>query len=126
MKQKASFFDRAWDLKKSLKEIKDTLMEKINESFIVQGLRKTIKDLKKRVTALTKENEELKKEKEDFEIYLSFGQQQQVRQWIQQSKEAEARIRREDERDFHRQPQRSQQRDEDREERTIIDDWEER
>lgn len=127
LKQKASFFDRAWDLKESLKEIKDSLMQKINESFIVQGLKKTIKDLRKKVASLTKENEELKKEKEDYEIYLSFGQKQQVRQWIQQSKEAEARIRREDERDFHHQPQqRSHNRDEDREERTIIDDWEER
>lgn len=126
LKQKASFFDRAWELKDTLREIKDTLMTKINESFIVQGLRKTIKDLKKRVATLSKENEELKKEKEDYEIYLSFGQKQQVRQWIQQSKEAEARIRREDERDFHHQPQRSQQRDRDEEERTIIDDWEER
>ena len=132
LKQKASFFDRAWDLKDSLREIKDSLMQKINESFIVQGLKKTIKDLRKKVATLSKENEELKKEKEDFEIYLSFGQQQQVRQWIQQSKEAEAhtralgRIQREDERDFHHQPQQSREREEDREERTIIDDWEER
>lgn len=126
LKQKASLFDRVWEIKDSLREIKDTLMQKINDSFIVQGLKNTIKDLRKRVATLSKENEELKKEKEDYEIYLSFGEKQQVRQWIQQSKEAEARIRREDERDFHHQPQRSQQRDRDEEERTIIDDWEER
>lgn len=130
LKQKASFFDRAWDLKDSLREIKDSLMQKINESFIVQGLKKTIKDLKKKVTALTKENEELKKEKEDYEIYLSFGQKQQVRYWIQEAKKAHdetlRRIQREDERDFRHQPQQSREREEDREERTIIDDWEER
>ena len=126
LKQKASFFDRAWEIKDSLRELKDTLITKINESFIVQGLKKTIKDLRKKVASLTKENEELKKEKEDYEIYLSFGQKQQVRYWIQQSKEAEAHIQREDERDLHHQPQRSRERDEDREERTIIDDWEER
>ena len=130
LKQKASFFDRAWELKDSLREIKDTLMEKINESFIVQGLKKTIKDLRKKVATLTKENESLKKEKEEHEIYLTFSQQQQVRQWIQQGKknheEALERMRREDERDFHHQPQRNQQRDRDEEERTIIDDWEER
>lgn len=130
LKQKASFFDRAWDLKDSLREIKDSLMQKINESFLVQGLRKTIKDLKKKVTALTKENEELKKEKEDYEIFLSFGQKQQVRYWIQEAKKAHdetlRRIQREDERDFRHQPQQSREREEDREERTIIDDWEER
>ena len=130
LKRKASLFDRAWELKDSLREIKDTLMQKINESFIVQGLRKTIKDLRKKVAALTKENESLKKEKEEHEIYLTFSQQQQVRQWIQQGKknheEALERMRREDERDFHHQPQRNQQRDRDEEERTIIDDWEER
>lgn len=130
LKKKASFFDRAWEIKDSLREIKDTLMEKINESFIVKGLKKTIKDLKKRVTALTKENEDLKKEKEDYEIYLSFGQKQQVRYWIQEAKKAHdetlGRIQRADERDFHHQPQQSREREEDREERTIIDDWEER
>lgn len=130
LKKKASFFDRAWDLKNSLKEIKDTLMEKINESFIVQGLKKTIKDLRKKVAALTKENESLKKEKEEHEIYLTFSQQQQVRYWIREGKknhtEALERMQREDERDFHHQPQRNQQRDRDEEERTIIDDWEER
>lgn len=130
LKQKASFFDRAWDLKESLKEIKDSLMQKINESFIVQGLKKTIKDLRKKVAALTKENESLKKEKEEHEIYLTFSQQQQVRYWIQEGKknheEALERIQRADERDFHQQPQRSQKRDRDEEERTIIDDWEER
>ena len=130
LKQKASFFDRAWELKDSLREIKDTLMEKINESFIVQSLKKTIKDLRKKVASLTKENESLKKEKEEHEIYLTFSQQQQVRYWIQQGKknheEALERMQREDERDFHHQPQRNQQRDRDEEERTIIDDWEER
>lgn len=130
LKQKASFFDRAWEIKDSLREIKDSLMQKINESFIVQGLRKTIKDLRKKVAALTKENESLKKEKEEHEIYLTFSQQQQVRYWIQEGKknhtEALERMQREDERDFHHQPQRSRKRDRDEEERTIIDDWEER
>ncbi|WP_237447449.1 plasmid recombination protein [Streptococcus mitis] len=130
LKKKASFFDRAWEIKDSLREIKDTLMQKINESFIVQGLKKTIKDLRKKVASLTKENESLKKEKEEHEIYLTFSQQQQVRYWIQQGKknheEALERMQREDERDFHHQPQRNQQRDRDEEERTIIDDWEER
>ena len=130
LKQKASFFDRAWEIKDTLREIKDSLMQKINESSIVQGLRKTIKDLRKKVAALTKENESLKKEKEEHEIYLTFSQQQQVRYWIQQGKknheEALERMQREDERDFHHQPQRNQQRDRDEEERTIIDDWEER
>lgn len=130
LKRKASLFDRAWELKDSLREIKDTLMQKINESFIVQGLKKTIKDLRKKVAALTKENESLKKEKEEHEIYLTFSQQQQVRYWIQEGKknhtEALERMQREDERDFHHHPQRNQQRDRDEEERTIIDDWEER
>lgn len=130
LKQKASFFDRAWEIKDTLREIKDTLMTKINESFIVQGLRKTIKDLRKKVAALTKENESLKKEKEEHEIYLTFSQQQQVRYWIQEGKknhkEALERMQREDERDFHHQPQQSRKRDRDEEERTIIDDWEER
>lgn len=130
LKRKASLFDRAWELKDSLREIKDTLMQKINESFIVQGLKKTIKDLRKKVAALTKENESLKKEKEEHEIYLTFSQQQQVRYWIQEGKknhtEALERMQREDGRDFHHQPQRNQQRDRDEEERTIIDDWEER
>lgn len=130
LKQKASFFDKAWEIKDSLRELKDTLMTKINESFIVQGLRKTIKDLRKKVAALTKENESLKKEKEEHEIYLTFSQQQQVRYWIQEGKknhkEALERMQREDERDFHHQPQRSRKRDRDEEERTIIDDWEER
>lgn len=131
LKQKASFFDRAWEFKDALREIKDSLMQKINESSIVQGLKKTIKDLRKKVATLTKENETLKKEKEEHEIYLTFSQQQQVRYWIQEGKknhtEALERMQREDERDFHHQPQqRSRERDEDREERTIIDDWEER
>ena len=71
LKQKASFFDRAWELKDSLREIKDTLMTKINESFIVQGLKKTIRDLRNKVTALTKENEALKKKQEEYDIYLT-------------------------------------------------------
>ena len=66
-----------------------------------------------------------------LEKILSAGcQQQQVRYWIQEGKknhtEALERMQREDERDFHHQPQRNQQRDIDEEERTIIDDWEER
>lgn len=130
LKQKASFFDRAWELKDSLREIKDTLMQKINESFIVQGLKKTIRDLRKKVATLTKENETLKKKQEEYDIYLTPDQRWQVGYWIQQGKknhkEALERIQREDERDFHHQPQRNQQRDRDEEERTIIDDWEER
>lgn len=130
LKQKASFFDRAWDLKNSLKEIKDTLMEKINESFIVQGLKKTIKDLRKKVASLTQENEALKKKQEEYDIYLTPDQRREVGYWIHQGKkrynETLERMRREDERDFHHQPQRSRERGEDREERTIIDDWEER
>lgn len=130
LKQKASFFDRAWELKDSLREIKDTLMQKINESFIVQGLKKTIRDLRNKVTALTKENETLKKKQEEYDIYLTPDQRREVGYWIQQGKknheEALERIQRADERDFHQQPQRSREREEDREERTIIDDWEER
>lgn len=130
LKQKASFFDRAWELKDTLREIKDSLMQKINESSIVQGLKKTIKDLRKRVATLTKENEALKKEKEEYDLYLTPEQQRQVRYWIHKGKEVNAevleRMQREDERDFHHQPQRNQQRDRDEEERTIIDDWEER
>lgn len=130
LKKKASFFDRAWEIKDSLREIKDTLMEKINESFIVQGLKKTIRDLRNKVTALTKENETLKKKQEEYDIYLTPDQRREVGYWIQQGKkrynETLERMRREDERDFHHQPQRNQQRDRDEEERTIIDDWEER
>ena len=130
LKQKASFFDRAWEIKDTLREIKDTLMTKINESFIVQGLRKTIKDLRKKVASLTKENEALKKKQEEYDIYLTPDQRREVGYWIHQGKkrynETLERMRREDERDFHHQPQRSRERDEDREERTIIDDWEER
>lgn len=130
LKQKASFFDRAWEIKDTLREIKDSLMQKINESSIVQGLRKTIKDLRKKVASLTKENEALKEKQEEYDIYLTPDQRWQVGYWIQQGKknheEALERMRREDERDFHHQPQRSRERDEDREERTIIDDWEER
>lgn len=130
LKKKASFFDRAWEIKDSLREIKDTLMEKINESFIVQGLKKTIRDLRNKVTALTKENETLKKKQEEYDIYLTPDQRREVGYWIQQGKkrynETLERMQREDERDFHHQPQRSREREEDREERTIIDDWEER
>lgn len=130
LKQKASFFDRAWELKDSLREIKDTLMQKINESFIVQGLKKTIKDLRKKVASLTQENEALKKKQEEYDIYLTPDQRREVGYWIHQGKkrynETLERMRREDERDFHHQPQRSRERGEDREERTIIDDWEER
>ena len=130
LKKKASFFDRAWEIKDSLREIKDTLMEKINESFIVQGLKKTIRDLRNKVTALTKENETLKKKQEEYDIYLTPDQRREVGYWIQQGKkrynETLERMQREDERDFHHQPQRNQQRDRDEEERTIIDDWEER
>lgn len=130
LKKKASFFDRAWEIKDSLREIKDTLMEKINESFIVQGLKKTIRDLRNKVAALTKENETLKKKQEEYDIYLTPDQRREVGYWIQQGKkrynETLERMQREDERDFHHQPQRNQQRDRDEEERTIIDDWEER
>lgn len=130
LKQKASFFDRAWEFKDALREIKDSLMQKINESSIVQGLKKTIKDLRKKVATLTKENETLKKKQEEYDIYLSPDQRREVGYWIQQGKkrynETLERMQREDERDFHHQPQRNQQRDRDEEERTIIDDWEER
>lgn len=130
LKQKASFFDRAWEFKDALREIKDSLMQKINESSIVQGLKKTIKDLRKKVATLTKENETLKKKQEEYDIYLTPDQRREVGYWLQQGKkrynETLERMRREDERDFHHQPQRSRERDEDREERTIIDDWEER
>lgn len=130
LKKKASFFDRAWEIKDSLREIKDTLMEKINESFIVQGLKKTIRDLRNKVAALTKENETLKKKQEEYDIYLTPDQRREVGYWIQQGKkrynETLERMQREDERDFHHQPQRNQQRDRDEEERTVIDDWEER
>ena len=129
-KQKASFFDRAWEIKDTLREIKDSLMQKINESSIVQGLKKTIRDLRNKVTALTKENETLKKKQEEYDIYLTPDQRREVGYWIQQGKkrynETLERMQREDERDFHHQPQRNQQRDRDEEERTIIDDWEER
>lgn len=130
LKQKASFFDRAWEFKDSLREIKDTLMQKINESFIVQGLKKTIRDLRKKVAALTKENETLKKKQEEYDIYLTPDQRREVGYWIHQGKkrynETLERMQREDERDFHHQPQRSRERDRGEEERTIIDDWEER
>lgn len=131
LKQKASFFDRAWEFKDALREIKDSLMQKINESSIVQGLKKTIKDLRKKVATLTKENEALKKKQEEYDIYLTPDQRREVGYWIHQGKkrynETLERMRREDERDFHHQPQqRNRERDEDREERTIIDDWEER
>lgn len=130
LKQKASFFDRAWEIKDTLREIKDSLMQKINESSIVQGLKKTIRDLRNKVTALTKENETLKKKQEEYDIYLTPDQRREVGYWIQQGKkrynETLERMQREDERDFHHQPQRNQQRDRDEEERTIIDDWEER
>ena len=130
LKQKASFFDRAWEFKDALREIKDSLMQKINESSIVQGLKKTIKDLRKKVATLTKENEALKKKQEEYDIYLTPDQRREVGYWIHQGKkrynETLERMRREDERDFHHQPQRSREREEDREERTIIDDWEER
>lgn len=130
LKQKASFFDRAWEFKDALREIKDSLMQKINESPIVQGLKKTIKDLRKKVATLSKENETLKKKQEEYDIYLTPDQRREVGYWIQQGKkrynETLERMQREDERDFHHQPQRNQQRDRDEEERTIIYDWEER
>lgn len=87
LKQKASLFDRSWDLKEALKGIADTLKQKINESSLVQSLRKTINNLKAQVQALTQENEALKEERREQDLYLTPDQQLQVKQWVNQGKE---------------------------------------
>lgn len=87
LKHKAGLFDRSWDLKEALQGLKDTLMQKINESSIVQSLRKTIKSLKAQVQALTKENQELKEEKREQDLYLTPDQKLQVKQWVAKGKE---------------------------------------
>lgn len=87
LKHKAGLFDRSWDLKEALQGLKDTLMQKINESSIVQSLRKTIKSLKAQVQALKNENEQLKEEKREQDLYLTPDQQSQVKQWVNQGKE---------------------------------------
>ena len=87
LKHKASLFDRSWDLKEALKGIADTLKQKINESSLVQSLRKTINNLKAQVQALTQENEALKEERREQDLYLTPDQQLQVKQWVSQGKE---------------------------------------
>ena len=87
LKHKAGLFDRSWDLKEALQGLKDTLMQKINESSIVQSLRKTIKNLKAQVQALKNENEQLKEEKREQDLYLTPDQKLQVKQWVAKGKE---------------------------------------
>lgn len=87
LKHKAGLYDRAWDLKDAFQNFKDTLMQKISESSLVQSLRKTIKSLKAQVQALTKENEALKEERREQGLYLTPDQQLQVKQWVNQGKE---------------------------------------
>lgn len=87
LKHKAGLFDRSWDLKDAFQSFKDTLMQKINESSIVQSLRKTIKNLKAQVQALKNENEQLKEEKREQDLYLTPDQKLQVKQWVNQGKE---------------------------------------
>lgn len=87
LKEKARLYDRAWDLKDAFQSFKDSLMQKINESSIVQSLRKTIKSLKAQVQALKNENEQLKEEKREQDLYLTPDQQLQVKQWVNQGKE---------------------------------------
>lgn len=87
LKHKAGLYDRAWDLKDAFQNFKDTLMQKISESSLVQSLRKTIKSLKAQVQALKNENEQLKEEKREQGLYLTPDQQLQVKQWVNQGKE---------------------------------------
>ena len=87
LKHKAGLYDRAWDLKEAFQGFKDTLMQKISESSLVQSLRKTIKSLKAQVQALKNENEQLKEEKREQGLYLTPDQQLQVKQWVNQGKE---------------------------------------
>lgn len=87
LKHKAGLYDRAWDLKEAFQGFKDSLMQKINESSLVQSLRKTIKSLKAQVQALKNENEQLKEEKREQDLYLTPDQQLQVKQWVNQGKE---------------------------------------
>lgn len=87
LKEKARLYDQSWSLKEAFQGFKDTLMQKISESSIVQSLKKTIKNLKAQVQALTKENEQLKEEKREQGLYLTPDQQLQVKQWVNQGKE---------------------------------------
>lgn len=87
LKHKAGLYDRAWDLKDAFQSFKDTLIQKINESSLVQSLRKTIKSLKAQVQALKNENEQLKEERREQGLYLTPDQQLQVKQWIEKGKE---------------------------------------
>lgn len=87
LKHKAGLYDRAWDLKDAFQSFKDTLIQKINESSLVQSLRKTIKSLKTQVQALKNENEQLKEEKREQDLYLTPDQKLQVKQWVNQGKE---------------------------------------
>lgn len=87
LKHKAGLYDRAWDLKDAFQNFKDTLMQKISESSLVQSLRKTIKSLKAQVQALKNENEQLKEEKREQGLYLTPDQQLQVKQWVAKGKE---------------------------------------
>lgn len=87
LKHKAQMYERSWDLKEAFMGFKDTLIQKINESSLVQSLRKTIKGLKAQVQALKNENEALKEEKREQDLYLTPDQQLQVKQWVNQGKE---------------------------------------
>lgn len=87
LKHKASLFDRSWDLKDTLTNLKDSLLQKISESSVVQGLKKTITSLKAKVQALTEENKELKGKLDEQELYLNREQKEQVKQWIAKGKE---------------------------------------
>ena len=87
MKHKAGLFDRSWDLKDALKSVTNSLLQKISESSIVQNLKETIKGLKAQIKALTKENEALKEERREQDLYLTPDQKLQVKQWVNQGKE---------------------------------------
>lgn len=87
LKHKAGLFDRSWDLKDALKSVTNSLLQKISESSIVQNLKETIKGLKAQIKALTKENEALKEERREQDLYLTPDQKLQVKQWVNQGKE---------------------------------------
>ena len=87
LKKRASFFDKDWTLKDALKDLTDTLKQKINELPIVQALRQTIKDLNAQIEDLTDKNEALKKERREQDLYLTPDQKLQVKQWVNQGKE---------------------------------------
>ena len=87
LKHKAGLFDRSWDLKDALKSVTNSLLQKISESSIVQNLKETIKGLKAQIKALTKENEALKEERREQDLYLTPDQKLQVKQWVKQGKE---------------------------------------